>query len=618
MSAEPTLLAFYERLLPFASAFMALFGRSKLPHRSTLSRYLAALDQPTVEALRSLFLDDLIRRTAQPFPSGGLWDRQGHHWLVADVDGTKQAARQRALPSRRELPAAHRRFERVCAPGYLGRKRGEVARSRTTVLQAHSHQWLGTFSGAGNGAYQAELTRACETIISYAGWLCLPLDHILIRLDGLYGTMAVLAPLLSSGLGVIVRSKAYGLLDLPAVAARLRQPPDAQTTHPESGAQRALFDCPSLTLCPSGPPVRLIVATHPATSIAKPPIGVLRDGTVYELFLTTAPQAAFTCTDVLDLYLHRGSFETVLSDEDQEQSTDRWCSHSACGQEFWQVLNQWLWNLRLDLGQHLSASALRLTEFAPAVEPPSTPPSQPPGEPVPHEPPGEPPAVPANASVHYGPPHWARRSFTKGFAGSDFVPQPDGTLRCPAGHPLTVHERRPERHGSLRIVYGARITHCRPCPLRAQCLESTTTRKPRQVSAVLRPIDASPSAPVPSPAPRGEVPIEHERIPLLPSAATLHPVLWGDWPRCQLRRSWIRLLRTQTVELTVRDLQEEDLCASHNTVQTRAERAHWRLSWQQRLARNARSASAPPVEITIYGLPVALAAYVGVNQVTAA
>jgi hypothetical protein len=133
VSAEPTLQAFYERLRPFASAFMALFGRKSLPHRSTLSRYLAALDQPTVEALRVLFLDDVVQRTAQTFPPGGFWDRQGQHWLVIDVDGTKQTARQRALPSLAELPAAHRRFDRVCAPAYLGRKRGEIARTRTTV-----------------------------------------------------------------------------------------------------------------------------------------------------------------------------------------------------------------------------------------------------------------------------------------------------------------------------------------------------------------------------------------------------------------------------------------------------------------------------------------------------
>jgi len=59
LSGEPTLLAFYERLASFAEPFMALFGRHRLPHRSTLSRFLAALDQATVEALRACFRDQM-------------------------------------------------------------------------------------------------------------------------------------------------------------------------------------------------------------------------------------------------------------------------------------------------------------------------------------------------------------------------------------------------------------------------------------------------------------------------------------------------------------------------------------------------------------------------------
>jgi hypothetical protein len=43
ISGERTLETFYERLQPFANAFMALFGRDRLPARSTLSRFLAAL-----------------------------------------------------------------------------------------------------------------------------------------------------------------------------------------------------------------------------------------------------------------------------------------------------------------------------------------------------------------------------------------------------------------------------------------------------------------------------------------------------------------------------------------------------------------------------------------------
>jgi hypothetical protein len=105
VSSERTLEAFYKSAQPFAAPFMALFGRERLPHRSTLSRFLAALDQTPVEALRTTFLEDLIARPLEKEETtGGLWDRQGTRWLVFDVDGTRQAARQRALPATPDLP----------------------------------------------------------------------------------------------------------------------------------------------------------------------------------------------------------------------------------------------------------------------------------------------------------------------------------------------------------------------------------------------------------------------------------------------------------------------------------------------------------------------------------
>src|ERR1700686_2738120 len=66
VSGERTLEAFYESLHPFAAAFMALFGRERLPARSTLSRFLAALPEEPVEALRALFLSDLLARPLVP------------------------------------------------------------------------------------------------------------------------------------------------------------------------------------------------------------------------------------------------------------------------------------------------------------------------------------------------------------------------------------------------------------------------------------------------------------------------------------------------------------------------------------------------------------------------
>ena len=138
ISGERTLETFYEHLEPFAVAFMALVDRDQLPARSTLSRFLAALTETPVEALRTLFLDDLLSRPLSPEKQiGNLVDRTNNTWVVFDIDGTREAARQRALPKTEDLPEPFRRLDEVCAPGYRGRKRGQVVRTRTVVSQAH-------------------------------------------------------------------------------------------------------------------------------------------------------------------------------------------------------------------------------------------------------------------------------------------------------------------------------------------------------------------------------------------------------------------------------------------------------------------------------------------------
>ena len=79
----------------FAVPFMALFERDRLPSRSALSRFLAALTEEPIEALRMLFLDDLLARPLTPNKqTGGLVDRAGKTWIVFDIDGTREAARQ--------------------------------------------------------------------------------------------------------------------------------------------------------------------------------------------------------------------------------------------------------------------------------------------------------------------------------------------------------------------------------------------------------------------------------------------------------------------------------------------------------------------------------------------
>src|SRR5712691_5994188 len=566
ISGERTLEAFYERMEPWASAFMALFGRERLPARATLSRFLAALDQTAVESLRTLFLTDLLARPLEKEDQlGGMFDRQGNHYLVFDVDGTREAASPRALPKTADRPTPTRRLRPLCAPGYTGRKRGEVVRSRTTILQAHTHKFLGRFGNPGNGEYRAELRRAVTAIQSYRETHHHPEERILLRLDGQYGTGAVLADL--AGLPFVMRGKDYQLLKRAEVQARLKLPPDQHLTHAESGMVRALYDCPNLPLGSEGMRCRLVVATHQAGE-TKSRIGVTRSGVVYELFLTKLPQSAFTASDVVALYLHRGAFENALADEDQEQDPDRWVSHTAPGQEAWQLISQWIWNLRLELGHQLHPDPVRTTEFAPAL-------------PSAHK------ETPTQAPVQgYGPAEVALPWKAGRFSGQDFVFQPDGTLHCPAGQQLCAQERRREADGSLRVVYAASIRSCRPCPLREQCQwQGNATAKPRQVSVLLHPLVV------------GSL-----------------PILWKDWSRRQHRRACMQLLRHQRLEVRI----EPDLSAAPTLPPaplSRAQRAHYRLAFQERLARNARVSPAGQVTIRLCGVPEAFATSLGLAPV---
>src|SRR5260221_12139790 len=133
------------------------------------------------------------------------------------------------------------------------------------------------------------------------------------------------------------------------------------------------------------------------------------------------------------------------------------------------------------------------------------------------------------------PPQWAHAARKGSLGGHDFLPQPDGTLRCRQGATLYPQERRPEHDGTIRVLYAARIADCRSCPFRILCQEhGTSTKKPRRVSAVLHPL--------PQPA-------ADEQPPscLAASPAAAHPILWGDWSRTQPRRAWMRWQRSHLV-----------------------------------------------------------------------
>ncbi|HEX6509882.1 MAG TPA: hypothetical protein VF221_19830, partial [Chloroflexota bacterium] len=517
ISGERTLTDFFERVAPFEAAFMALFGRRCLPHRSSLSRFLADVDRPCLEAFRALFEEHSFTQGWTAETIGGIFDRQGRRSIVFDVDATRQAARQRALPCGADLPPAKRRLDAVCAPGYTGRKRGEVVRTRTTALQMHTRQWVGTYAGKGNGDYQGELARALRGITAYLKHFGLPAEMALVRLDGAYGDATVVAELLRVGISFVTRWRGYLLLESPHIQLVLAHGPTASVTRRNSGVVVELFDGGWLDLGENISHVRVMVVRHAAPAPGKHiPVGKRVGEWVYELFITTLSTEGFLVEDVLDLYQGRGAFEAVLADEDVEEDPDRWCSSTECGQELWQIACQWVWNLRLSLGQTMQGVQLRDIEWAPAKEAPALF------------------VVEASPAQEYGP--WqlaaAFGRATGRFGAEDFVLQEDGKLRCPAGASLWLSEVRQENEFTQRAVYLAYQTDCQRCALREQCLAlGAKGDRARRVSAVRRLL--------PPPAP---LPVE--RKPVL-----LGPIRWIDVAGRALRRTWTTHWRRQYVEL---------------------------------------------------------------------
>src|SRR5215831_4503395 len=107
------------------------------------------------------------------------------------------------------------------------------------------------------------------------------------------------------------------------------------------------------------------------------------------------------------------------------------------GQEGWQIISQWVWNLRLEMGHQLKPEPARTTEFAAAL--PTTP-----AETAS--------AVPMHVPMQGYAPRAVALPWKRGrFSGRDFALQPDGTLRCPAGQTLTAREYRREADGSLLV-----------------------------------------------------------------------------------------------------------------------------------------------------------------------
>lgn len=169
------------------------------------------------------------------------------------------------------------------------------------------------------------------------------------------------------------------------------------------------------------------------------------------------------------------------------------------------------------------------------------------------------------------------------FSGGSFALQSDGTLRCPAGQMPRPTEQRREHDGTLRVLSAARIRDGRGCQLRAQCQwHGTATHKPRRVSLLWQPLRVGSA-----------------------------PVLWKDWSRRQAAPRLHAAARGTNAWRCKRS-RRSSLASSHRRCPSHGRSVlDSRLSWTERLGRNARAPTAGRVTISLFGVPAVLAAWLG-------
>jgi hypothetical protein len=607
ISGERTIADFYRLLSPVKEVLMSQWGRDRCPSASSLSRFLGSVGASAVESLRRLFESDLQRNSVRVKQEVGMFDRVGEHSVVFDIDGTVCAVRQRAIASdAKNDPPAVRRSEGACAPGYRGRKRGEVIRNRTTVCVAQTGEWLGSYGSAGNGEAKRELERCCGVIVRYLQQQGLAVGQGLVRLDGLYGMAGLVSVVQATGLGYILRCRDYQLLETESVKGRLERAVASDWQRLEDSASE-LLDVGYIEDLGRGypAPMRVIVMRTPRQE-HRAKIGKRVKEQVYELFLTSQSAASLSSQDVISLYRGRGGFEQRLSEEDQEQDYDRWCSWNEFGQEFWQILGQWSWNWRLWMGYQEEPVEMRQTVWVEVESEKESLEGSEPSKSVDVELPASLAslegvsalsAVKTGSEEASGILYGAMRISTEWgiglggknqFGNSDFQIVNDQTVLCPAGHQMYRRMRQQQPNGDIKMQYGINPKHCQKCPVRRRCLAPKSKGIGGRRVTVIRPVISEVTSGLPRIELSKDSALVRSVVQWVGSAKQAEqPILWCDIAATRLRRGWHQRLALFEVQISeIPGLSPTPSKAAK--LMNRREREHHRLSWWERNERNMR------------------------------
>lgn len=357
------LRGFYELHREWAPVLGALGGRARLMSCGALSRLLSASDPSGLAAAgRWWLLHASGALEVLRSPAVVSRDAQGAAWHIFDYDPSRQAFRQRALPEDPTLPPGRRRLSKAAAPGYAGRKRGDVVYSESLLQHHGSGIWLDATVQPGNGDPRAQLASALAAVVEVCEALVTPVARALVRTDGQFGNVPSFSAASAAGVAYLSRVSRAELLASPEVRARLNVARWSRVPDSGSGPTRYAADLGDLELPPGsgtlrddGSPyepvvVRVVVSRYRASGATKP-VGTVIGDEVFECFgsLGLTP-GEWPAASIVAAYYGRCAQENRFSQLDREFAAENMWSTTPGGQLFALLSLLYVWNVRVIAG----------------------------------------------------------------------------------------------------------------------------------------------------------------------------------------------------------------------------------------------------------------------------
>jgi len=467
--ATGAIKTFWKVLRPCMQGVAALAGRKSLPSPSAVSRALGTVELPLLRPVADELLsevagiDELLRH-----PAVQTYDAHQRGWHVFDIDPVVVTMHQRALPECEELPEGRRRAEATGAPGYSGRKRGDLQYRQVPTMHAGAGVWTHVHLSAGNGQGVVDLDLALLSIVETCRRLEHPLERALVRLDGEHGNVPWFTVCRERGIPFITRLNRPKLYEDPDVLAALQAAIWHRVPDSGSGPQRSATDLGLMTIAAGDDtrradgtkyePVCVRVVASIFEKQGKAKRGRTIDGWQIELFAVDLPAGDWPAPEAIAAYYGRNGFENRVAQQRRELGLDRIASYHLPGQELATVIGLAVCNDRIVRGFH--------RERPPEVAPVSQLRAPVVDERVPAQWPRDPVVRRHLAALDWdtllrGRPGW---SFDAG----------TGELRCDQGQVLTLTtvRSRPTSTGRLGLIFRRPTGGCDPCPSRPDCLHS--------------------------------------------------------------------------------------------------------------------------------------------------